>query len=49
MSLGMRGFVEFLIDRLHDEGICGDGYSEKERMDDVVETIWDAYEEWKEG
>jgi hypothetical protein len=47
MSLDIRGFVEFLIDKIKEEGICGSGYSNEERERDVIDTIWKAYEDWK--
>ena len=46
MSLGLRGFIEYLINEIQEKGIYGDGYSETERMDDVIKTIWNAYENW---
>jgi hypothetical protein len=46
MSIGTRGFIEFLIEKIKKEGIYGSGYSNEEREEDVIRTIWKAYEDW---
>lgn len=48
MSLGIRGFVEFLVAEINKEGVLGNGYSDNERLSDVIDMIWKAYDDFKE-
>ena len=47
MSIGDRGFVEFLIEKIKREGILSAcSYSTDEIEQDVIDMIWEAYEEF---
>lgn len=46
MSIGLRGFVEFLVKKIEEEGLLGSGFTDSEREDDIIKTIWDVYHEW---
>ena len=48
MSIGLRGFVEYLENKIRSEGIKGCMFDDSEREDDVIDMIWDAYEEYTE-
>lgn len=45
MSLGIRSFVELLIEKIKREGIRGQDYSDEEREQGVIDMIWESYEE----
>lgn len=47
MSLGIRGFVEFLISEIRKEGVRGEGWSQQEVESDIIDQIWNAYEKYK--
>lgn len=48
MSLAIRSYTEFIIDRIKEEGILDGSYhSTKEVENDVIEMIWKSYEEWE--
>ena len=47
MSLGIRGFVEFLISEIKKEGVRSIGWSDSEIESDVIDQIWNAYENYK--
>ena len=47
MSIGNRGFVEFLIEKIKKESILSAcGYSTDEIEQNVIDMIWEAYEEF---
>lgn len=46
MSLSGRGFVEFLVKEIERKGILGCGYDTEEIKQDVIDMIWEAYEEF---
>lgn len=46
MSIGLRGFVEFIIDEINKKGVRSSGWSEEEIRSDVIDMIWDAYCKW---
>lgn len=46
MSIGDRGFVEFLVAKINEKGVISSGYSEEEIRRDIVDMIWEAYEEF---
>ncbi|HEY8803987.1 MAG TPA: hypothetical protein VIM70_09770 [Clostridium sp.] len=46
MTLGDRGFVEFLVKKIEKEGILGCGYDTEEIKQDIISMIWDAYDEF---
>ena len=48
MSLGIRGFVEFLIDEINKEGIVTCGWSDETVQSRVIDQIWNAYEKWNQ-
>ena len=43
MSINTRGFVEFLVEHIKDQGVLGSAHSNQEVEDDVVNMIWEAY------
>ena len=48
MSMGLRGFVEFVEKKIEEEGILyGSEHSYDEIVTDTIDMIWQAYEEWK--
>ncbi len=48
MSLGIRSFVEFLIDEIKKEGVLSSGYHSSEEIEsDIIDQIWNAYENYK--
>jgi hypothetical protein len=48
MSLGIRGFIEYLVKKIEDEGIMSGGYySQSETESDVIDMIWSAYESYE--
>ena len=47
MSFLTRSFVEFLIKKIESKGILGSNHSDGERERDVIDMIWEAYEEFK--
>lgn len=49
MSLGVRGFIEYLVEKIDKEGTLSEGYSERERTEDVVKMIWESYDRYEEG
>lgn len=46
MGLWERGFVEFLIEKIKKEGIRDTGWSNEERVENVIDMIWEAYYEF---
>lgn len=46
MSIGIRGFVEYLIKDIKDTGLLGEGYSENEREEDLINIVWRCYEKF---
>ena len=47
MSIGTRGFVVFLIEKIKDKGILSSGYHSSEEIEsDIIDQIWEAYEEF---
>jgi len=47
MSIGTRGFIEFLVEKIKYEGVLGFGYDTAEVEKDVIDMIWEAYEEFR--
>ena len=39
--------VKYLIVKVKERAVLGDGYSESERLDSVIEVIEDAYAYWR--
>ena len=48
MSIGIRGFVEYLVKEIDEEGTLSVGYSERERTSDVINMIWEYYDRYEE-
>jgi len=47
MSIGTRGFIELLIDKIRYEGILSSGYHSSEEIEsDVIDMVWEAYGEF---
>jgi len=46
MSFLTRSFVEFLVKKIEKDGVLGSGYSDGERERDVIDMIWEAYEDF---
>lgn len=47
MSIGTRGFIEFLIDKIKENGILSSGYHSSEEIEgDIIDQIWNAYEDF---
>ena len=47
MSVGIRGFVEHLVDYIKQHGTLHSGmYTDDEIENDVIKMIWNAYEEY---
>jgi len=47
MSLGIRGFVEYLINEIKRQGIVGTNHNIKQIEENVINVIWNTYENWK--
>jgi hypothetical protein len=47
MSLGIRSFVEFVVKKIEKEGVLGQDYSSEERTQDVIDMIWQAYDDYE--
>jgi len=48
MSIGDRGFVEFIVEKIKNEGILNaSDNSTEEIKQDVINMIWEAYEQWR--
>lgn len=46
MSMYLRSFTDFLVQKIKREGIRGDGYSDDERESDVVDMLYDGLKEY---
>jgi len=47
MSLGIRSFVEFLINEIEINGVLSSDYHSSEEIEgDIIDQIWDAYEKY---
>jgi len=47
MALWERSFVEFLVDKIKENGVLSSGYHSSEEIEsDVIDQIWNAYEEF---
>jgi len=46
MSLGLRGFVEYLINEIKRQGIVGIDSNINQIEENVINVIWNAYENW---
>jgi len=48
MSMTLRSFVDYLIKRIQTEGILsGNYYSAEEVENDIIDQIWNAYEDYE--
>jgi len=48
MSLGLRGFIEYLINEIKRQDIVGTNHNINQIEENVINVIWDAYEKWEE-
>ena len=46
MSMYLRSFTDFLAKKIEREGIRGEGYSDEERENDVVDMLYDGLDEY---
>ena len=47
MNDTLRNFVEDLINKIHGEGVYGEGYGNEEREEDVIRMVWELYESYQ--
>ena len=46
MSMEIRSFCDFLADKIGREGIRGEGHSDEERVNDVIDMLYDGFDEY---
>ena len=46
MSMYLRSFTDFLAEKIGREGIRGEGYSDEERVNDVIDMLYDGLDEY---
>ena len=46
MSMYLRSFTDFLAEKIGREGIRGEGYSNEERVNDVIDMLYDGLDEY---